>query len=117
MILATLLSLEIIATTIITLFLIEGVNINHNNIWNETPLLIAIRYRQLEVVKLLLQRPEIDLDTCKSPGTDQSARDLLKENEIHLDLLNQTTTLFVDPVQTLFTYLKSGNEETFLRLV
>lgn len=98
------------------MFLIEGVNINHNNIWNETPLLLAIRYRQLGVIKLLLQRPEIDLDTCKS-SDNKSARDLLKENEIHLDLINQTTTLSVDPVQTLFTYLKSGNEETFLRLV
>jgi len=102
-------------TTLIT-FLIEGVNINHNNIWNDTPLLLAIRYRQLGVIKLLLKRPEIDLDTCKT-SHNKSPRDLLNEKEIHLDLINQTTTLSVDPVQTLFTYLKSGNEETFLRLV
>lgn len=102
-------------TTLIT-FLIEGVNINHNNIWNDTPLLLAIRYRQLGVIELLLKRPEIDLDTCKT-SHNKSPRDLLNEKEIHLDLINQTTTLSVDPVQTLFTYLKSGNEETFLRLV
>ncbi|XP_066262640.1 transient receptor potential cation channel protein painless-like [Euwallacea similis] len=97
------------------LLLEAGIDVNHNNIWNETPLLIAIRYRLLGVIQLLLRKPDIDLDTCKDPFKGKSARDLLKENEIHLNLFNPTTTFTTSEVKTLFTYLKSGDEEMFLR--
>ncbi|XP_066143004.1 transient receptor potential cation channel protein painless-like [Euwallacea fornicatus] len=97
------------------LLLEAGIDVNHNNIWNETPLLIAIHYRLLGVIELLLRRPDIDLDTCKDSLKGKSARDLLKENDIHLNLLNPITTFTTSEVKILFTYLKSGDEEMFLR--
>ncbi|XP_050294855.1 transient receptor potential channel pyrexia-like isoform X1 [Anthonomus grandis grandis] len=91
-----------------------GVDINHNNIWNETPLLIAIRYRLLNVIELLLRTGTADLDTCKDPYTKKSARDMLREHEIHLDLL-LPNTVTVSSANMLFTFLKGREEEEFLR--
>uniref|UniRef100_A0AAR5P9W3 Ion transport domain-containing protein n=1 Tax=Dendroctonus ponderosae TaxID=77166 RepID=A0AAR5P9W3_DENPD len=91
-----------------------GIDVNHNNIWNETPLIIAIRYRLLRVIQLLLMKKDIDLDSCKDMRSRKSARDLLRENEIHLNMLSPHTVT-VPPVQTLFTFLKSDDEELFLR--
>lgn len=87
---------------------------NHNNIWNESPLIIAIRYRLLRVIELLLRKNDIDLDTCRDPISKKSARDLLRENEICPHLLTPNT-MTVSPAKTLFTYLKNRDEEMFLR--
>ncbi|XP_066250463.1 transient receptor potential cation channel protein painless-like isoform X2 [Euwallacea similis] len=93
-------------------------DVNHNDMWNETPLLIAVRYKLLGVIKLLLMSSYINLNTCKDLSSGKSARDLLKENQIyldHLDRWNLTNSSPVEEVRTLFTYLKSGNEDMFLR--
>lgn len=92
----------------------SGIDVNHNNIWNETPLIMAIRYRLLRVIQLLLMKKDVDLDSCKDTRSGKSARDLLRENEIHLHLLSPHTVA-VSSVKTLFTFLKSNDEELFLR--
>ncbi|CAG9770986.1 unnamed protein product [Ceutorhynchus assimilis] len=91
-----------------------GIDVNHNNIWNETPLIIAIRYRLLGVIELILEKRDVDLDSCKDKYSDKSARDLLRENEICLKLLTPNT-ITVPSAKLLFTYLKNGDENMFLR--
>ncbi|KAL1518096.1 hypothetical protein ABEB36_001771 [Hypothenemus hampei] len=91
-----------------------GIDVNHNNIWNETPLMIAIKYRLLEVVRLLVLRQDIDLDTCKNEQ-GKSARDLLSENNICQDIVRLDTFASPSPSKTLFTFLKGKDEALFLR--
>lgn len=90
-----------------------GIDVNHNNIWNETPLTIAIKFRLLKVIELILKTENVDLDTCKD-STGKSARDLLREYGICLDLLI-TNNKSASPEKILFTYLKAEEEELFLR--
>lgn len=91
-----------------------GIDVNHNNIWNETPLTIAIKFKLLKVIELILKTENVELDTCKDSSTGKSARDLLREYGICLELLT-TNNKSASPEQILFTYLKAEEEELFLR--
>jgi hypothetical protein len=92
-----------------------GIDVNHNNFWNETPLLIAIKRKYFTVVDMLLTQDSIDLDSCRGAVSGKTARELLrgkkKIKKIKTKALpNKTST----DTKILFRLLKSGDEEAFL---
>ncbi|KAJ8927368.1 hypothetical protein NQ314_020143 [Rhamnusium bicolor] len=89
-----------------------GIDVNHSNFWNETPLCLAVRYRYTDIIKLLLRTPYIDLDNYKEGG--KTIRAYLKQNYIYQGALPQSNFLHEEPVKLLFNFLKSGDEEAFL---
>lgn len=90
-----------------------GIDVNHSNYWNETPICTAVRYRYIQITELLLTIPTIDLDNYKEGKL--TIRAYLKENHIRQDTISQSNVLYEDPVKILFDYLKSGDEEAFLQ--
>ncbi|XP_018563908.1 uncharacterized protein LOC108905511 [Anoplophora glabripennis] len=91
----------------------RGIDVNHSNFWNETPICTAVRYRYIRITELLLTVPNIDLDNYKEGRL--TIRAYLKENHIRQDTLSQSNVLYEDPVKILFDYLKSGDEEAFVQ--
>ncbi|KAJ3621399.1 hypothetical protein MTP99_003535 [Tenebrio molitor] len=92
-----------------------GIDVNHNNFWNETPLLIAIKRKYFKIVDMLLKQDSIDLDSCRGAVSGKTARELLrgkkKIKKIKTKALpNKTST----DTKILFRLLKSGDEEAFL---
>ncbi|XP_063912869.1 uncharacterized protein LOC135129603 [Zophobas morio] len=88
------------------------IDINHTNFWNQTPILIAIKRRYFGVVKLLLEKSKIDLDSCKDAVSGKTARELLEGKE---ELGKLSTRLGSRSTkEILFSFLKSGDEDNFL---
>ncbi|XP_030758861.1 uncharacterized protein LOC115884434 [Sitophilus oryzae] len=92
-----------------------GIDVNHKNIWNESPIIIALRYRFLRVLNVLQYQPNIDIDSCKDLVLNKTARDIMKENDIDVNGIPFSAAVFNDPRNLLFTLLKSNNEDRFLR--
>ncbi|KAJ8921825.1 hypothetical protein NQ315_008457, partial [Exocentrus adspersus] len=90
----------------------SGIDVNHSNLWNETPICIAVRYRYIKITELLLTVPTLDLDNYKEGGF--STRAYLKENFIRQDTISQSNILYDDPIKILFDHLKSGDEDAFV---
>jgi predicted nucleic acid-binding OB-fold protein len=87
-----------------------GIDVNHSNFWNETPLLIAISRKHFKIVDMLLKQDGIDLDSCRGGVSGKTARELLKEKDLNV-LPKQPNT----HTKILFRLLKSGDEKAFLR--
>ncbi|XP_060534611.1 transient receptor potential channel pyrexia-like [Cylas formicarius] len=92
-----------------------GVDVNHDNIFGETPLVLAIKYRYLKVIKLLLKRKEIDIKSRTDPVTGKSPQEILRENDIYVEYLGSYSAQTEDPKKTLFGFLKRHHEDFFLR--
>jgi ankyrin repeat protein len=94
-----------------------GIDVNHNNFWNETPLLIAIKRKYFTIVAYLLSLDGIDVDSCRDAVTGKTARELLTDIKKIKNI--KTKTLLRKQATThtniLFRLLKSGDEEAFLR--
>jgi ankyrin repeat protein len=93
-----------------------GIDVNHNNFWNDTPLLIAIKRKYFTIVKMLLEKDDIDLDSCRGTVSGKSARELLRGRKKIRKL--KTKALPKQPsthTKILFRLLKSGDEEAFLK--
>ncbi|VEN41835.1 unnamed protein product [Callosobruchus maculatus] len=93
----------------------SGIDVNHANFWNETPISLAARYRYSKIVDMLLKSPSIDLDNTREAG--KSIRIYLKQHNICSSaLLSQPSNYYQeDDVQILFGFLKSGDEKSFLQ--
>ncbi|XP_030757681.1 uncharacterized protein LOC115883457 [Sitophilus oryzae] len=91
-----------------------GIDVNHKNIWCESPIIIALRYRFLKVLNLLQRQPNIDIDSCKDLALNKTARDIMKEYDIDLNGILFSSAVFNDPINLLFTLLKSNSEDKFL---
>lgn len=91
-----------------------GIDINHPNFWNETPIVIALKRKYYGVIKLLLQKPEIDLDGSQEGVSRKTPRDLFKGKEDQFGVLPKHTTHHT-PGKILFQLLKSGDEDGFLK--
>ncbi|KAJ8982464.1 hypothetical protein NQ317_000422 [Molorchus minor] len=89
-----------------------GVDVNHSNFWNETPICIAARYKYKEIIKILLKTPNIDLDNYSEDG--MKVREYLKLHMLQ-DTLSPSSFLHEDPVKLLFNFLKAGHENAFLQ--
>jgi ankyrin repeat protein len=87
-----------------------GIDVNHNNFWNETPLLIAIKRKYFTVVEMLLEQDGIDVDSCRGAVSGKTARELLKRTKLEV-LPKQSST----HTKILFRLLKSGDEKAFTR--
>jgi ankyrin repeat protein len=93
-----------------------GIDVNHNNFWNDTPLLIAIKRKYFTIVEMLLEKDDIDLDSCRGTVSGKSARELLRGRKKMRKL--KTKALPTQPsthTKILFRLLKSGDEEAFLK--
>ncbi|KAJ3641690.1 hypothetical protein Zmor_028173 [Zophobas morio] len=88
------------------------IDINHTNFWNQTPILIAIKRRYFGVVKLLLEKSDIDLDSCKDAVSGKTAREILEGKEGLGKLPTGLGSRL--PKEVLFSFLKSGDEDNFL---
>jgi hypothetical protein len=93
-----------------------GIDVNHSNFWNETPLLIAIKRKYFTIVDMLLKQDDIDLDSCRGAVSGKTARELLKGKKkikkIKTKVLPEQSSTHT---KILFRLLKSGDEEAFLR--
>ncbi|KAJ3641689.1 hypothetical protein Zmor_028172 [Zophobas morio] len=87
------------------------IDINHTNFWNQTPILIAIKRRYFRVVRLLLEKSDIDLDSCKDAVSGKTARELLEREKWHWLPKGLSSR---SPKEILFSFLKSGDEDNFL---
>ncbi|KAF7279879.1 hypothetical protein GWI33_006640 [Rhynchophorus ferrugineus] len=92
-----------------------GIDINHKNIWNESPVIIALRNRFLKVLKRLRCKTDIDIDTCQDRVLKRSARDMFKSMGIDVNKIPKSSQIFDHPKQFLFAVLKNNMEEPFLR--
>jgi hypothetical protein len=94
-----------------------GIDVNHSNFWNESPLLIAIKRKYFKIVEMLLKQNGIDLDSCRGAVSKKTARELLiivkkKINKVKTKTLPKQAG---PHTKILFRLLKSGDEEAFLR--
>jgi hypothetical protein len=93
-----------------------GIDVNHSNFWNETPLLIAIKRKYFTIVEMLLKQDGIDLDSCRGAVSKKTARELLIVKKKINKFKTKTLPKQAGPhTKILFRLLKSGDEETFLR--
>ncbi|CAG9857200.1 unnamed protein product [Phyllotreta striolata] len=87
----------------------HGIDVNQTNFWNETPICLAIRFRYIKLIKLLLTVHCIDLDSFVESG--RTIREYLKWN-----LFTALPKSYVqeDPLKIRFNFLKSGDEFNFI---
>ncbi|CAH1109924.1 unnamed protein product [Psylliodes chrysocephalus] len=86
-----------------------GIDVNQTNFWNETPICLAVRYRYLKLINLLLTVDSIDLDSFIESG--KTIQEYLKWN---LYITLPKSYIQEDPLRIRFNFLKSGDEESFL---
>ncbi|XP_057652395.1 transient receptor potential cation channel protein painless-like [Diorhabda carinulata] len=88
----------------------RGIDVNHTNCWNETPLSLAIRYRYIKLINFLLTIDYLDLDSFKECG--KPLRQYLKWN-LYINL--PQSYVEEEDISTMrFNLLKSGDEESFM---
>lgn len=87
----------------------RGVDVNHTNCWNETPLCLAIRYRYIKLINLFLTMDYLDLDSFKECG--KPLRQYLKWN-LYISLPQSYVEEDIPTIR--FNLLKSGDEESFM---
>ncbi|XP_023019601.2 transient receptor potential cation channel protein painless [Leptinotarsa decemlineata] len=92
----------------------KGIDINHANFWGETPICLALKYRYLKVTQDLLKNTNIDLDNYYISG--RTIREYLRQNNFSINSLPSSSFNAIEDTTTvLFNFLKSGDEEGFIR--
>lgn len=91
-----------------------GIDINHPNFWNETPIVIAIKKKSYNIVRLLLLEEKIDLDNSQESVSGKTPRELLKSKRNQFQVTTKNTPQH-KPGRILFHILKSGNEDDFIK--
>ncbi|KAK9881788.1 hypothetical protein WA026_017305 [Henosepilachna vigintioctopunctata] len=90
----------------------SGININHADSKNLTPILWAIKKNSIELIELLLSLSNLDIDSFTSNG--KTARELILSKYSSDLLLPNNNTSSANPKDLLFSYLKSNNENAFI---